>query len=749
MNSTEFINIIKTFADDPNKIERDSNTLLFEIHNETIVITTRMKEMILFVSENEIELTAEKWIVGRLAKLNQLADRIIDYIETEKNFIKPRGLFLDQIEKNPDEKEIEIDDTTIEINKYFSDPSTLSSNVLYLTSDAGEGKSTLINYLALQQAKEFKQKKTDWLLLPIELGGRPFLRFDDIVIASLVNRFRFSHLYYNSFLELVKLGVIIPAFDGFEEMFVEASTGEALSALGNLMNELNSTGNILIAARKAYFDYKSFTNQARLFDTIKTNYITFSKLTIKRWDKKEFIEYAKKREIYEAENIYNIIEERLGYNHPIITRPVLVKQLLDVFSTDSNYDELLKKIGKNPHDYFSHFVEAIIEREANLKWIDRSGGDTYTPLITTTQHHVLLALIAQEMWINDTEDLSSDIFDLISELFSDENNLKPTIANQIKERIKQHALIVSSPQNKNKFSFDHDEFKQYFLGESIANILINRQISDVVNIFRKALLPKQAIETTIHYIKTTEPNTSDILDFLNIINSNASESSYIRMNCGALVCRLINAHFDKQIILKDYSFPANSLLLKDISGITFDSCIFETTSLENTSLKNCKFENCLFSQLEIFENTIFDEIVFINTSCSIIYLDKNEISIYDPKQIVSVLMSLSIKFPNETVDQASEIFNIDENLKICDRIFRRFLRSTYLNEGLFKMRLGEHAQYFFDTILPDLLKHNILEEVDYFGSGRQRRFKLNVKMELLEKNFKECNGDYNNFLNSF
>jgi hypothetical protein len=749
MNSTEFIKIIKTFADDPNKIERDTNSLLFEIHNETIVITTRTKDMTLLICEDEIEQTAEKWIVSRLAKLNQLADRIIDYIEIEKSFITPRGLFLDQIEKNPDEKERDVEDTSDAISNYFSEPSTLSSNVLYLTSDAGDGKSTLINHLALKQAKEFKQKKTGWLLLPIELGGRPFLRFDDIVIASLVNRFRFSHLYYNSFLELVKLGVIVPAFDGFEEMFVEASTGEALSALGNLMNELNSTGNILIAARKAYFDYKSFTNQARLFDTIKTNYITFSKLTIKRWNKKEFINYAEKRNLLDAEEIYNVMEGRLGYNHPIITRPVLVKQLLDIFTSDNDYDELLKKIGKNPHDYFSHFVEAIIEREATLKWIDRSGGDTYTPLITTSQHHDILALIAQEMWLNDTEDLSSDIFDLISELFSEEHNLQPSIANQVKERIKQHALIVSSIQKKNKFSFDHDEFRQYFLGESIARILIKKQISDIVNLFRKALVPQQAIETTIHYIKTTGPNIYDILELLNSINSNASDTSYVKMNCGSFVCRLINAHFEKTIILKNYSFPADSLLLKDISGITFVNCVFETTSLENTSLKNCKFENCVFSQIEIYESTEFEDIDFINTSCSVIYLDKNEISIYDPKQIISVLMNHSIRYPNEKIDIPSKILDIDENLKICDRIFRKFLRSTYLNEAIFKMRLGEHAQYFFDTILPDLLKHNILEETEYVGSGRQRRFKLNVKMEIIENNFKECNGDYNHFLDLF
>src|SRR5439155_5933768 len=99
----------------------------------------------------------------------------------------------------------------------------------------------------------YRDKKTDWLLLPITLGGRPFLRFDDVIIGALVNRFRFQVLYYETFVELVRLGVIVPAFDGFEEMFIESGTGEAVSALSNLLGRLRSAGNLLVSARKAYF----------------------------------------------------------------------------------------------------------------------------------------------------------------------------------------------------------------------------------------------------------------------------------------------------------------------------------------------------------------------------------------------------------------------------------------------------------------------------------------------------------------
>src|SRR5690606_29378278 len=123
------------------------------------------------------------------------------------------------------------------------------------------------------------------------LGGRHFLRFDDITIGALQNRYRFQFLYYNSFLALVRMGLIVPAFDGFEEMFVESSSGEALSAMGILVGSLNSQGAIVVAARKAYFEFENLRTQERLFDTIRTHSVSFEKLELQRWSEEQFLSY--------------------------------------------------------------------------------------------------------------------------------------------------------------------------------------------------------------------------------------------------------------------------------------------------------------------------------------------------------------------------------------------------------------------------------------------------------------------------
>ena len=52
-------------------------------------------------------------------------------------------------------------------------------------------------YWGLHYTK-FKRRECQWLLVPISLGSRLFMAFDDIVVAELTNRFRFS-MYYDAF----------------------------------------------------------------------------------------------------------------------------------------------------------------------------------------------------------------------------------------------------------------------------------------------------------------------------------------------------------------------------------------------------------------------------------------------------------------------------------------------------------------------------------------------------------------------
>jgi hypothetical protein len=252
MQITDFKTIVTTFADPGTEILFEKAQVIISVNGDLITATIATQSGDVYVDEGSGQVPASKWILTRLARLPLLAARLRETVAPTEFFVTPSASLLATLEQRPDENIVATDDAFNTTLQTINERSPLETMVLYITSDAGEGKTSLINQLARFQAQLFTERKSDWLLVPIPLGGRHFLRFDDITVGVLQNRYRFPFLYYNSFLALVKMGVIVPAFDGFEEMFVESGSGEALSAMGILVGSLESQGRMVIAARKAY-----------------------------------------------------------------------------------------------------------------------------------------------------------------------------------------------------------------------------------------------------------------------------------------------------------------------------------------------------------------------------------------------------------------------------------------------------------------------------------------------------------------
>lgn len=317
MDRLGFERALSSFTDDCGDLVLAEGQLVVQIRDELIEATVTVDEGDVFVTEHDTRRRAFDWLINRVAKLPQLASRLISHVVCEPHFVTPAGKVLDHLgDELGDERRV--DDVPSEVVRLLDRRPAGTSTVLYVTSDAGEGKTTIIDQVAHTQAQKYKSGKAKWLLLPIRLGGRSFLAFDDVVVAELVNRFRFQFFYYDAFLELVRLGVVVPAFDGFEEIFVEGITGEAVSSLGNLVRSLASSGSIVIAVRKAHFEYHSFRDQARIFDALSDVDASFARISIERWDRTRFLTYCNQRGVSPAEDIYEKVCDKLHSGSPSI-----------------------------------------------------------------------------------------------------------------------------------------------------------------------------------------------------------------------------------------------------------------------------------------------------------------------------------------------------------------------------------------------------------------------------------------------
>ena len=648
MDFDTFRRIVASFADGPEDIDLAKGQLHVVVRDELIHATLSQPDGDLIVDENGDRLSARSWLVTRLARLPMLADRIITNVDAPKCFVASSGEILP-----PDEfatgsgEALHQKDMAAAVTDRLGSPVPGTTSVWYLTADAGEGKTSLIDHLAKKQARAYQRKEANWLLVPIPLGGRTFLRFDDVVVAALVNRLRFQLLYYEAFLELVRLGVVVPAFDGFEEVIIEGSSGEAISALGNLVQNLHSAGTVLMAARKAYFEYLSFRAQARLVDPIRSANVAFGRLSLNRWDRRCFVEYARKCRVADPESLYSRLAKSLPENHPLLTRAVLASRVVDIaIESRDDLQDLLVHVGQRPQDYFFGFVRTIVQREASIKWLDRSG-DPPRPLLTEDEHHQLLSMVAKEMWLCSADSLkyhrgglADDEFDnvtFVARLFAENTNKTPDAARQILERLKAHALLVATTGGR-ALAFDHEDFRHFYLGEALGRDLLKDDEQGAKALLEMATLPRGAVDQAAAHVRRQGADIEAVLRLLQRLATPQPPTSFVRENCGALTLAMVDGEESSPWTAAHMSFPDGALQGRCLHGLTVTDSHFLPSSLAGARVKGCRFARCRLERLdgppEEIRRTILD-------SCdigSVMYEESEEtVEVYAPEQVRSRL----------------------------------------------------------------------------------------------------------------
>ena len=737
----EFKQILSAFADEPSDVDVRLGKVVAQIRDDLIDVTIKYSSdpaRQLLIIENEQEYPARRWLTTRVARLPQLAERIITStnIKTEDEakspFVKPSGYLSPDLAaiKNADDDNQPIDDVVGALLEKISTPLPGATSVLYITSDAGEGKTTIINRLARQQAMNYKDKTVDSLVVPISLSGRAFLTFDDAVIAALVNKLRFNYLYYDAFIQLVRMGAVVPAFDGYEEMLVEGSKGEAISALGNLVQSLGSSGTVFIAARKAFFEYLSFKTQAKLLDAIGDQSASFSRLAISRWKKDQFCKYGSLRNADAPEEIYETVATRLSPEHPLLTRAVLVRRLFDVAMNQSDRTALVALLGQNPHDYFFTFVDAIVKREASEKWLSRVSGEVMEPLLKPEEHHQLLSHIALEMWQTSTNSLRYDVLDVLVDIFSEGNKKGATDIRQIKERLKQHSLLSADTSRHQVISFDHEDFQSFFLGEGLGLLLSKGKRTELQAFLSVNLVPIATIEQAIQYLIRHHVDLQPIWSLLVAINESEIGFSFCKENSGSLLIRIAECFQDRDdpIVLKDMFFSSGALAGRRLRQIQFEGCHFQPTATSKSEFSEVKFIRCEFERLQTETDNGLLGCSFKNSKIESLVLAPQDEHTFNPMLINAWLQRSGAQTEDNQSALGVENISCDDRIKLFERFLRVFLRSTSVDEEVIRVRLGGGASVFFDDLLPALLENHILGEVPWRGQGSQRRYKMLVPM---------------------
>lgn len=754
MEYNTFKRVLLAFAETKDDLVISKGNLLFQYREEVIDAQVVEDAEGLWVTEKGEKFRARSWLLLRIARLPLLADRIINYIQPPKAYIATPGSVQEELADRNQDSLIDTPDAGAQILELARTRIPGASSVIYLTADAGEGKTTILHHIARQQAEAYKRKESDFIFLPIEMGGKPFLRFDDVITGTLMNKLRFQILFYDAFVEMVKLGAIIPAFDGFEEMFVQTQGGDALTAVGNLMSVLQSQGSVVISARKAYFDYQDARIQARLYDSIGTYSVAFSRVALKRWQKPQFLSYCSAVGVTNGDSIYTRVLDEVGDDqHPILTRAVLVRRLLEVASDSARFDALLNKLNTAANNYFFVFVQTLVEREAYEKWIDIKS-DPAQPLLTVEEHFELLSLLTQEMWLASTDALKAEILDFVSELFCDSRKKTPSTRYQVAERLKQHALLVADNGGL-LYSFDHEEFKNFFLGYAVFTMLSKAGIphrSDLVALLRKGALPQQAVDTAGVLIRTLATNRREMIDALLESALLDGNTSFTHENAVELILLMLQEIDADGIELKNLTMPSDSLVKAVWKNVRFTGCYFGSSRLEGANLDDVQFINCHFDRIDCVDVFSVKNVVLDNCRCASVVPKGKDIPVFNPETIPLLLKQYGFALNDGVVSSVPETQVqdvIDPEFQSLQKLLRLFYRATQINEKVLLMKFGAAGKQFINQHLDDLIKHGVLTTVPWTGSDVQRRFKLDASMSRINSALEKAEGQFSKFIADF
>lgn len=730
MNLVDFRRIVTAFADHSGLFRWDGDRVVVPVRDEVIEASVRENGAEVRVRENGHEFPASSWLTDRLARIPQLADRILASIPEEPFFIPPAGDFLAQLDDHPSASPRRLSDAHAGMEQVLAEPPRARTTVLYLAADAGEGKTTLLRHAARLQAERYRRRESGFLLLPIHLAGRTFHSFDDIVIAEFVSRFRFPCFYYEAFLELVKLGVVVPVFDGFEEVFVERSAPGPLFQVGYLLHDLESSGAVVIAARRAFFEFPDFEIQAKLFDPIGERNVGFGQIRIERWNRAGFVRYAERRGFEKPGDLYEQVRLRLGASHPGLTRAVLVRRLFEI-AERGGVGALLQRLGAGYADDLYEVVNALVEQEAQEKWVAPSGPESsWVPLLSVADHHALLAQIAMEMWMTSGEAVSENHLETVVELFTEDRGKTPAITALVQNRIRHHALVVGVPGRRKNYAFEHEDFRDFYFGEALAGLLgASDRESELSRVLLQGPLPRLAADAAVNAVRRGDRDLGAVAEQMQKLVARSLPRSRVPENVSAIMVRILEVDRDREPMrLVRFHFPSEALRGRRLGSAVFEECVFQGTSLEGADLSACRFERCTFTRLELPPAFVAGGAVL--DGCRIVCLvrDGESETIHDPERIGAALAAagFAIERPEPAVPPQRR--PEDPEVRSAERALRCFFRATQVAEEVFRHRLGNDQGRFFERVLPQLTERGVLREVERGRSDRQRRFALAVSL---------------------
>jgi len=393
------------------------------------------------VSFNGSETSYSSFLAGtQMADLKSVARNTAAVLTSPRAFVAPEGKYED--------RRASADSLVDQLAR----PALGKTAVVFLTADAGDGKTTLLKHLAVERAVSFSTGAEERVWLYVDAQGSRLARLDQ-ALAQALDEVR-APFPYHATESLVRVGAVVLIIDGFDELIgTTGSYDEAYGSLSAFLQRLDGNGAVVAAARSAYYEHefaarvdRSIGFRTEGWDLRPVRLLDWRLTERTKYLEKEFELQGRTGEVGRASDALEKVfaDPQL---QPLAGKPLFVSRIADLVLSG---DPLAG--GTGPLD---RLVSTYVDREVG-KLPSASGP----PLLSTSLLRDLLSELAQEMWREEARTLSRTTVRELASLVAELHELEEDAAAVLVERLPYLAFlrVGSAPGS---VAFEHELFFAY------------------------------------------------------------------------------------------------------------------------------------------------------------------------------------------------------------------------------------------------------------------------------------------------
>lgn len=547
------------------------------------------------------------------------------------------------------------------------------TRLVFVTADAGSGKTTALRELVRRQAVEYLRGESTHLYLYINAQGRALARFNEAMAVELQD-LRTS-LTYHAVAPLVREGILVPVVDGFDELIgTQGGYDDAFSSLSLFLEQLDGRGSLVAAARSAYYE-QEFLSRANARSASGAQSWTQWPVRLHRWTADQVRRYAASVLGNEAlvENVQEVfapdsVSELRG-------RPLFVNRVVDLVKGGGI------EIGEEQH-LLDSLIDSYLRREQGAKLLSR----TERPLLESAALREYYTELAMEMWRQETRQLSRASLREIAELFASLIGLDDDDQRIFIERAPTLAFMASSGPS-GAIEFEHETFLLYFLASRVASIWDNEEPTALSQLLSKSDVTDELADYVVERFSGDGAATARrIVQLQRVLDGAFLRRDQIAENCGSLLGALVRRHgCEPGTRLDGFEFAGVSLAGAEVSGVHLVNCRFRRCDLRGARFHHCSAAGVVLDEPAIGQDSLLDvaglawdrDVVGLRWSSQ----DEATQLIFDPSELRRRLASVGLPSAIDAVEHDHEWLIDPDVLEILSGLARAYGRANPVCEA--------------------------------------------------------------------